>query len=45
MYPDKKMIEAIKTILERGNTAEVKKRRNDVIVLEVVKKIEYQNDR
>ena len=45
MDPDKKMIEAINKILERGNTAEVKRRRNDVIVLEVVKKIEYQNDR
>jgi len=45
MDSDKKMIEAIKKILERGNTAEVKRRRNDVIVLEVVKKIEYQNDR
>jgi len=45
MDPDKKIIEAIKKILERGNTAEVKRRRNDVIVLEVVKKIEYQNDR
>ncbi len=45
MDSDKKMIEAIKKILERGNTAEVKRRRNDVIVLEVVKKIEYQYDR
>ena len=45
MDSDKKMIEAIKKILERGNTAEVKRRRNDVIILEVVKKIEYQNDR
>ncbi|WP_166432449.1 hypothetical protein [Lacrimispora amygdalina] len=45
MDPDKKMIEAIKAILERGNTAEIKRRRNDVIILEVVKKIEYQNDR
>ena len=42
MSSDEKMIEAIKKILSRGNTAEIKKRKNDVIILEVEKKITYQ---
>lgn len=41
---DDKMIEVIRQIHDRGNSAEVKKRRNDVIVLEVSKKIVYQSD-
>lgn len=32
-------IKAIENILDRGNTAEVKKRKDDVIVLENIKKI------
>ena len=42
MSSDEKMIEAIKKILSSGNTAEIKKRKNDVIILEVEKKIIYE---
>lgn len=33
------LIKVIQEILERGNTAEVKKRKDDIIVLEVQRKI------
>ena len=36
---DERMLAVIAEILARGNTAEVKKRKNDVIVLEVERKI------
>lgn len=45
MSSDEEMIETIKKILSRGNTAEIKKRKNDVIILEIVKKITYQSNR
>ena len=45
MSSDEEMIETIKKILSRGNTAEKKKKKNDVIILEIVKKITYQSNR
>ena len=45
MSSDEKMIEAIKKILSRGNTAEIKKRKNDEIIRELEKKITYQTNR
>lgn len=43
------MNEALQRIIEeihsRGNTAEIKQRKDDVVVLEVVKKIVYKYDR
>lgn len=35
------MEKIIKEILERGNTAEIKQRKDDVVVLEVMRKIVY----
>lgn len=35
------MLKTIIEIIDRGNTAEVKRRKNDVIVLEAKRKIEY----
>jgi hypothetical protein len=40
MLDDKK----IEEILEHGNTAEVKKTKNGVIILEVSRKIRYEDD-
>ena len=45
MSSDDKMIESKKKIFSRGNMAEIKKRKNDVIILEVEKKITYQTNR
>ena len=42
---NEEMQRVIEEIHSRGNTAEIKQRRDDVIVLEVVKKIAYQCDR
>lgn len=39
------MQRAIEEIYRRGNTVEIKQRRDDIIVLEVVKKIVYKCDR
>ena len=43
------MNEALQRVIEeihsRGNTAEIKQRKDDVVVLEVVKKIVYKYDR
>lgn len=36
------MIQAIESILKRGNNAEVRRKGDGVIVLEVQKKIKYQ---
>ena len=38
---DTYMERIIKEILERGNTAEIKQRKDDVVVLEVPRKIVY----
>ena len=38
---DTYMEKIIKEILERGNTAEIKQRKDDVVVLEVTRKIVY----
>lgn len=38
---DEKSIEIINEILKRGNTAEVVKRKDDIIILETKKKITY----
>lgn len=37
------MVQAIETILKRGNNAEVRRKGDGVIVLEVQKKIKYQS--
>ena len=37
------MIQAIESILKRGNNAEVRRKGDGVIVLEVQKKIKYQS--
>lgn len=39
---DNEMIQAIEAILKRGNNAEVRRKGDGVIVLEVQKKIKYQ---
>ena len=39
------MQRAIEEIFRRGNTVEIKQRRDDIIVLEVVKKIVYKSDK
>ena len=39
---DNEVIQAIEAILKRGNNAEVRRKGNGVIVLEVQKKIKYQ---
>lgn len=41
---NEEMQRVIEEIHSRGNTAEIKQRREDVIVLEVVKKIAYKCD-
>lgn len=40
---DNEAIQAIETILKRGNNAEVRRKGDGVIVLEVQKKIKYQS--
>ena len=45
MSKDLEILQKIRGILERGNTEEVKRRKNDIIVLEVRKKIVYEEDR
>ena len=45
MSKDLEILQKIRGILERGNTAEGKRRKNDIIVLEVRKKIVYEEDR
>ncbi len=42
---NEEMQRVIAEIHSRGNTAEIKQRKDDVIVLEVVKKIVYKCDR
>lgn len=39
---DNEVIQAIEAILKRGNNAEVRRKSDGVIVLEVQKKIKYQ---
>ena len=45
MNNEQDMLKKISEILRRGNTAEVKHRKNDIIVLEVQRKIVYEKDR
>nr|DAM96541.1 MAG TPA: hypothetical protein [Caudoviricetes sp.] len=45
MNNEQDMLKKISEILGRGNTAEVKRRKNDIIVLEVQRKIVYEKDR
>lgn len=40
---DNELQRIVAEIYNRGNTAEIKKRKNDVIVLEVTRKIVYQS--
>ena len=40
---DNEVIQAIEAILKRGNNAEVRRKGDGVIVLEVQKKIKYQS--
>ena len=40
---DNEILQAIEAILKRGNNAEVRRKGNGVIVLEVQKKIKYQS--
>lgn len=40
---DNNVIQAIEAILKRGNNAEVRRKGDGVIVLEVQKKIKYQS--
>lgn len=40
---DNEVIQAIETILKRGNNAEVRRKGDGVVVLEVQKKIKYQS--
>lgn len=42
---NEEMQKVIEEIHRRGNTAEIKQRKDDIIVLEVVKKIAYRYDR
>ena len=42
---DSEIIRAVKEILSRGNTVEIKQRKNDLIILEVSKKISHKEDR
>ena len=39
---DKEILQAIEAILKRGNDAEVRRKGDGVVVLEVQKKIKYQ---
>lgn len=40
---DKEMVQAIEAILKRGNNAEVRRKGDSVVILEVQKKIKYQS--
>lgn len=40
---DKEMVQAIEAILKRGNNAEVRRKDDGVVILEVQKKIKYQS--
>lgn len=40
---DKEMVQAIESILKRGNNAEVRRKGDGVVILEVQKKIKYQS--
>lgn len=40
---DKEMVQAIEAILKRGNNAEVRRKGDGVVILEVQKKIKYQS--
>ncbi|WP_166435295.1 hypothetical protein [Lacrimispora indolis] len=42
---NEEMQKVIEEIHSRGNTVEIKQRKDDVIILEVVKKIVYKYDR
>ncbi len=42
---DTEILRVIEEIQGRGNTAEVKKRKEDVVVLEVIRKIAYSSGR
>lgn len=42
---NEEMQKVIEEIHSRGNTAEIKQRRDDIIVLEVARKIVYKCDR
>ncbi|GLC82084.1 hypothetical protein [Lacrimispora brassicae] len=42
---NEEMQRVIQEIHSRGNTAEIKQRKDDVIILEVIKKIVYKYDR
>lgn len=42
---DSEIIRVVKEILSRGNTVEIKQRKNDLIILEVSKKISHKEDR
>lgn len=42
---EKEIIQKITEILSRGNTVEIKQRKNDLIILEVSKKIVHKEDR
>nr|DAL60143.1 MAG TPA_asm: hypothetical protein [Caudoviricetes sp.]DAR41424.1 MAG TPA: hypothetical protein [Caudoviricetes sp.]DAT52134.1 MAG TPA: hypothetical protein [Caudoviricetes sp.] len=40
---EKEMVQAIEAILKRGNNAEVRRKGDGVVILEVQKKIKYQS--
>lgn len=40
-FPDKEALEAIMAILKRGNDAEIRRRGDGYVILEVTKKIKY----
>ena len=42
---DSEIIRVVKEILSRGNTVEIKQRKDDLIILEVSKKISHKEDR
>ena len=40
---EKEMVQAIEAILKRGNNAEVRRKGDGVVILEIQKKIKYQS--
>lgn len=40
---EKEMVQAIEAILKRGNNAEIRRKGDGVVILEVQKKIKYQS--
>lgn len=40
---EKEMVRAIEAILKRGNNAEIRRKGDGVVILEVQKKIKYQS--